>query len=112
MNVFTGKADYVQITVDQSEKMFHHTRKIYSILDFFGDFGGLLEVCKLVIEFVIGGWAEHLFVLKALQKLYLVSTESEIFRTSGKDENRTNLERINKISKRKKKLQLAKLSFF
>ena len=52
-----------------------YTRRIYSLLDVSGDFGGLLEVVMLLTTLFLSPWAEFQFTLKALQKLYEVKTK-------------------------------------
>ena len=52
-----------------------HSREIYTILDLFGDFGGLMEVLLLVTQFLVSSWSEHSFNLKAIQKLFLVKSQ-------------------------------------
>lgn len=58
-----------------------HTRVVYTLLDLFGDFGGVLEVFYVILTFLIGPWAEHSFLKKALRKLYLYKTiDAEFFK--------------------------------
>ena len=62
----------VQLYIDLLSET--QTREIYNILDLFGDFGGLMEVLIIVTELIVAPWAEHIFNLKAIQKLFFVKS--------------------------------------
>ena len=51
-----------------------YTRRSYSLLDLFGEFGGVLEVGTILFSMYLGGWAEFQYYLKAIEKLYNVKT--------------------------------------
>lgn len=63
-----------QLWLLQSQKL-QHSRRIYSILDVFGDFGGLKEVIFLIVGFFLAPWSEFSYSLKAIQKLYNVKSK-------------------------------------
>ena len=42
---------------------------------FVGDFGGFIEVSYFLGSLIINGYAQHFFILKAIQKLYLTQTK-------------------------------------
>lgn len=50
----------------------YHQRTIYSLLDLFGDLGGLIEACMTLIAVFLHPWSEFVFNVKAIQKLYMV----------------------------------------
>ena len=80
-----------------SNESLKHSRKTYSLLDLFGDFGGLLEMTKLIFGVFIWPWSSFQFSLKAIQKLYLVNTtQRKLFKKSESEKNKQakkNLER-------------------
>lgn len=57
-----------------STETWKHSRQIYSLLDLFGDMGGLLEVISILVSTLIAPWAAFKFNFKAIQKLYYVFT--------------------------------------
>lgn len=65
-----------------------HERSTYSLLDLFGEFGGVLEMLLIILEAVIAPWASFSFQLEALQKLYWVRTEKHknVFDHNNSDE--------------------------
>ena len=60
--------------ISLSNETFKHSRKVYSLLDLFGDLGGLLEVLMIICSNLIAPWAAFKFNFKAIQKLYYVFT--------------------------------------
>ena len=67
----------------------YHQRKIYGALDLFGDFGGFMEVMLLAGAFLMSPIAEHMFLIKAIQKLYLAKTiDSKLFKVPESDKKR------------------------
>jgi len=56
------------------------TRSVYNLLDVFGDFGGVSEVFLILSALIIAPIADHLFLIKAIKKLYLANTtEDDLF---------------------------------
>ena len=56
-------------------------RKAYNFLDVLGDIAGMFELISAVLGVVLYKVSEHSFQLKALNRLFLVSTEdAELFR--------------------------------
>jgi len=47
------------------------------LFDVFGDFGGVAEVFLILSGVLISPIADHLFLIKAIQKLYLANTTEE-----------------------------------
>ena len=43
-----------------------HQRKVYGILELFGDFGGFMEVMLLAGAFLMSPVSAHMFLIKAL----------------------------------------------
>lgn len=81
----------------QAQKMVH-ARKVYSLLDVFGDFGGLKEVIFLLIGFFVAPWSEFSYNTKAIQKLYNVKTKNPSqFR---KTKSRKYMEKMKNLDKR------------
>ena len=64
---------YFTFEVDQIK----HERKIYSVLDLFGDFGGFMQVILLVGWAFMSSITSHMFQIKALQKLYRAQTADD-----------------------------------
>ena len=54
-----------------------HRRRVYSIFDFLGDLGGVIEIILLVFGMFLLPIAKHSFILKATKKLYLARTKEE-----------------------------------
>jgi hypothetical protein len=55
-------------------------RQSYSLLDLFGDLGGIFELLKGFIGLLLFQVSEHSFILKALKALFMISTEDpELF---------------------------------
>ena len=80
---FFGKQCYLYITIQLSSDRVKHSRKIYGLLDLFGDVGGLLDFLTLFIAIISGPWAEFKFLTKAIEKMYFVKTKrSDLFRSS------------------------------
>ena len=57
------------MSITLADEKVHHSRRIYSLLDMFGDFGGVLEVGTIFFTFFCGSWAEFHYYIKAIQKL-------------------------------------------
>ena len=67
-----------------------HERRIYSILDFMGDLGGVLEVVMVTFGIFLNGISEHSFYTRAIKKFYSAKTrDDKIFRknSTGKKMN-------------------------
>ena len=65
------------------------------MLDVFGDFGGLLEVLKILCSFFLAPWTQFKLGIKLIQKLYLVRTkDNDLFRET---KSKKHLEKIAKI---------------
>jgi hypothetical protein len=47
---------------------------VYNILDVFGDFGGVKEVISMILIFFLSPVADHVFLGKAISKLYMAKT--------------------------------------
>ena len=54
-----------------------HRRRVYSIFDFLGDLGGVIEIILLFFGMFLLPLAKHSFILKATKKLYLARTKEE-----------------------------------
>ena len=63
--------------INISTKSVEHQRKVYDILSLMGDIGGVIEILILLTAAFIGPINEHLFNLKAIQKLYLARTRQQ-----------------------------------
>lgn len=75
---------YMVTLVSLSNETIQHSRQIYSLLDLFGDLGGLLEVLSIIFSACIAPWAAFKFDYKAISKLYNVHTRSEgLFRPTN-----------------------------
>ena len=100
MNPITldGNHIYAFFRVSLSAETIKHTRQIYSLLDLFGDFGGLLEVLTIIFSLAVSPWSQFHFEMKAIQKLYMVHTKNKGVFEETKSE---------KHLKRKKKLLAA-----
>ena len=84
----SGGQPYIYLAFYQDSLSETHSREIYNILDLLGDFGGLMEVFLLVAQFFVAPWAEHIFNLKAIQKMFLVKSKTRSqFKRSKSDAN-------------------------
>lgn len=84
---------YMAVGFQVSTEVIKHTRSIYGLMDLFGDFGGFMEVLLLVSSLFLAPVSAHGFLVKAIQKLYIVRTrkknifkESESMKTLLKNE--------------------------
>jgi len=61
-------------------KKFDHERKIYGLMGFIGDIGGVTEIVMLMFGFFVLPFSEFSFNLKAMKKLFLVrSSDQKMF---------------------------------
>ena len=60
---------------DNFETVFE--RKTYSVLDLFGEVGGIIDFLLIFINVVVQPIQTHGFLLKAIQTLYMVKTRDE-----------------------------------
>lgn len=72
---YSSKQSYLEIMLELSEKQIVHTRRSYSVLDMFGELGGVKEVLVIIITVSLSSWAEFRFNLKAIQRLFAVRTK-------------------------------------
>lgn len=57
----------------------YHQRKVYHVLDLFGDFGGIIEVILIIAAFFINPISEQSFVMEAAKNLfYARSTDKKL----------------------------------
>lgn len=61
-----------------SNEQVTHARRVYSLLDLFGELGGLLEVIIVFFGFVLAPWAEFKFEIAMMKKLYMVKTKKGV----------------------------------
>lgn len=54
-----------------------HTRKVYSITDFLGDIGGILEISLIALGSVFCAVSEHSFIVEATKRLFKARTQDE-----------------------------------
>lgn len=52
-----------------------HVRKMYSVSDFFGDFGGILEFLILIFGILMYPINEHVFYSSEIPRLYSYKKE-------------------------------------
>ena len=60
-----------------SNQIVKHSRSVYGLLDLFGDFGGFMEVLLLTASLFISPIASHSFLIKAIQKLFVVRSRKK-----------------------------------
>ena len=65
------------LIVQQGTESIAHSRKTYSLLELFGDLGGLAGLLSTILGTLIGPWAAFKFDFKAIQKLYFVFTRTQ-----------------------------------
>ena len=58
------------LEIDPSLNGLHHSRSVYTIIDLFGDVGGVLEIFVLLFIFFIQPLTEFSFLIKFIQKFY------------------------------------------
>ena len=51
-----------------------HNRRVYSLLDFLGDIGGVVEVLAAMFGFFLYPLAEFMFILDATKHIFLART--------------------------------------
>ena len=56
-NLGTGQI-YLRVNLLFTNEQMLYTRRSYSLLDLFGEFGGVLEVGTILFSMYLGGWAE------------------------------------------------------
>jgi hypothetical protein len=57
-----------------------HSREIYSLFDLLGDLGGVTDILVFVVGALIFPFAEHHFIMRYLQKMFLIqTTEKHLF---------------------------------
>lgn len=64
----------VQINISSTGRK--HERRVYGYFDLLGDLGGVLEMVLVFFGFFINPVAEHSFIFKATNKLYLARTNT------------------------------------
>lgn len=69
-----------QLILTTTQKV--HERQVYGLLDMMGDLGGVIEIIMILSQLALSGLSEHSFLLKAIEKLYLVKTEEDLFTPS------------------------------
>ena len=52
-----------------------HSREAYNLLDFIGDLGGVYEIIFQLFAIFISPITKYSFILRALQRLYIVKTK-------------------------------------
>ena len=57
--------------------MKEHSRQSYSLIDLFGDLGGIFELLTGSIGLLLFQVSEHSFIVTALKNLFMISTEDE-----------------------------------
>lgn len=62
------------LRINLSDVVMTHKRQVYSILDVFGDYGGVEYVLLTISAFIVAPFAEYQFNIKAISKLFLVKT--------------------------------------
>ena len=65
---------YVSIWLNH-ERLYHR-RSVYTLLDVLGDYGGVQSIVFLVVPYIVSSFAEHSFVVRALQLLFLFRAKS------------------------------------
>ena len=67
-----------------SYNMFHiddhfitHSRTCYGFFDLFAEYGGVRFFIYFVVAILLGPFAEHSFLIMAIQKMYMVRTKTE-----------------------------------
>jgi hypothetical protein len=63
--------------IDVTPESVEHSREIYSLLDLLGDLGGVTDVLVFLVGGLIFPIAEHHFIMKYLQKMFLVQTKED-----------------------------------
>lgn len=81
-----GSRQYADIIIVMDNNMGQYNRKIYSLLDVGGDFGGLRDVLFSIIGLMFSPFCEFSFMVKSIQKLFNVKTakKSQFRRTKSK----------------------------
>ena len=65
-----------------------YNRQIYGWFDLLGDMGGVTDAMVLLFSFIFCPISHHLFVIKAIQKLFYAKTkDNDLFRDDKKHEH-------------------------
>ena len=68
---------FIYIEFNMGETALFHTRKIYDVLTLLGDVGAVVGVFETVFLLLMAPMAQHLFLIKAIQKMFLAKTSKE-----------------------------------
>ena len=89
----------MDVTFTVEAKLYHTSRTVYSLLDLLNDFGGMLSILLGLPAIFMEPYASHLYMLKAIQKLYKVDKKIDGMVEPGKES--LNLQKtIRKFSRR------------
>ena len=82
----------MQFSLDNEQGL--HSYEHYSIIEFVGDLGGIIELVIVTFSIPASIFAEHSFIIKALQKFYVAkSDEKKFFKKDNKKSLKKKLSR-------------------
>jgi len=70
-DIYSDKDGYIVAVYLRSDRMFDkYERKVYDILTFLGDIGGLTEALISIGSLIVGFFTQKLFMSKIVRKIY------------------------------------------
>jgi len=70
---FLNPRRIANLTLNMDKKVIISDRRVYSILDFLGDIGGLYDAVTMIAAFFISSFANDLFVVWVLKTLFQIA---------------------------------------
>jgi len=58
-----------------SSKSISHERRVYALLDMFGDVGGFSDAIMMLFSTILGGYSPSLFFASVLQAVFRIDTD-------------------------------------
>lgn len=74
---FYGERGILDVQFTMVGETIEHERQIYTFMDLIGNLGGVHDLILLLFSLFFGSISEHSYILKALEKLYLVKTKEK-----------------------------------
>ena len=65
---------FYEIDIFMSQNGVNHKRRVYNMIDFMGDIGGLLEISMIIFGVILFPISYHSFVLRAAKRMFFART--------------------------------------
>jgi len=69
---------YFMINISLDTQKIIHTRQVETVLDVFGEMGGLFDFIILLTALLVSPYSEFAFNLKAIQQMYIAKTKDDV----------------------------------